>query len=31
MQFSNLRAECLITGPIRIFDLIKKLDKELVG
>lgn len=30
-QFPNLKAECLITKPIRIFDLIKKIDRELVG
>lgn len=30
-QFPNLRSECLITKPISFLDLIKRLDKELVG
>jgi DNA-binding response OmpR family regulator len=30
-QFPNLKAECLITKPIKILDLIKKIDHELVG
>lgn len=30
-QFPNLKSECLISKPISILNLIKKIDNELIG
>lgn len=30
-QFPNLKSECLIAKPISILDVVKKIEKELVG
>jgi hypothetical protein len=29
-QFPNLKSECLITKPISILEVVKKIDKELL-